>query len=208
MKKLFRTLLILAALWLVAGIAALIAIRLFLSPEKVARGIEALSAAYAGRAVSVGQLSYGWRGLRMQDVAISHAPNFDAGILIACNELAFGWTTRPLRPVISGRAGAVSFEAAVRPLPAVTGAAFENIRVSAGEGVLTATGTVRSVTDPSALRYTFSVSGDRPVLDRVLKLFPALASFQYGDIPTVSFDVEGSPDGLRVRRRPPVEKRP
>jgi hypothetical protein len=201
MKHLLRIILIFVLLAVVSLSGVIIAARLYFPPAKVVRYIQDGSLGFIGRAVKIGTLSYGLKGLDIQRFSVSNPPDFSAGTFLSLDAVHIGYVWHPLRLLITGQIGGLSCEGTIRYSPGGQSLVFDGLRLCAGDKLLVSSGTINNIRDTNNLQYTFSITGDRVVLDKVLELFPALAAFQYGDTATVRFIIEGSPQGVRITRK-------
>jgi hypothetical protein len=201
MKHLIRIALIFLLLCVLSVAGTIVSVRVIFPPAKVIRYIQDGSLGFIGRAVKIGSLSYGLKGMDIRGFSLSNPPDFSAGTFLSLDNVHIGYARHPWRPRVTGSIGALSFEGTVRRASEEHAIVFDDLRIRTGNSLLLSSGTVSGLRDTNTMRYTFQVSGDRVVLDRVLELFPALAAFQYGDTPKVRFVIEGSPEGIRISRK-------
>ncbi|MCX5778724.1 MAG: hypothetical protein NTU66_05870 [Elusimicrobia bacterium] len=201
MKHIVRIILIFFLLVAASLAVVVVAVKLYFPPAKIVHYIQTGSLGFIGRTVKIGRLSYGFKGVAIRDFSISNPLNFSSGTFLSLDSLFIGYAWHPLRPLISGRAGGVSFETAITWDSGEQALQFQSMRIFTGDKLLISSGTISNMSDFNHLRYRFSIAGDRQVLDRMLELFPALSSFQYGDTATVSFAIEGSPEGIKLTRK-------
>ena len=200
MKHLFRIVLIFVLLIIMSLAGVVLAVRLYLPPAKIIQYIQDTSLGFIGRSIKIDTLSYGIHGIDIHGFSLSNPLNFSAGTLISLDLLHIGYVWHPLRPVVSGRAGSLTFEGIIHHTTGYESIILEDLQIRADDKLLVSSGTINNIHEMAKLSYSFSVHGDRTVLDRVFELFPALSAFQYGDSPTVHFVIEGSPQGVRLTR--------
>src|SRR5262245_5585616 len=97
MKRTLKILAILAGAFAVLLIAAGIALRIFLPPEKAKALIEKQAAAKLHREIKVGDVSVGViSGLKLTKFALSESPTFSKGTFVSSDELRLRVALLPL----------------------------------------------------------------------------------------------------------------
>ncbi|MCX5790389.1 MAG: AsmA family protein [Elusimicrobia bacterium] len=94
--RLWRLLAVLAGALAVLVLAAALALRHFFPPERIKAVALAKLEAALGREVRIDSVSLGLRGLRLEGLEISEAPDFKAGVFVKAQSVLARWDLRAL----------------------------------------------------------------------------------------------------------------
>ena len=94
--RLWRLLAVLAGALAVLVLAAALALRHFFPPERIKAVALAKLEAALGREVRIDSVSLGLRGLRLEGLEISEAPDFRAGVFVKAQSVLARWDLRAL----------------------------------------------------------------------------------------------------------------